>query len=779
MLVVCLVGYAASAQITLDVHSPSTLAESHTISNAEFGAGLDETGITAEVVYLGDDLACDSVPQDLTGKIVMVARGTCSFNLKASNVEKSGAAAFIQLLYTTDKYQRGLSSDPTVDSVHIPCASMIFEQFGGIIDALENGETVTATLRMNNQFDNLGEPIWVEEFDGGLGDWTSVNNTNPSEDTLVKWEWSPRGQTNYGYGYNFGTDGWLIFALNSPTAYNGVAAFDAIGLRAYVDTLSPDGTYNVSLVSPTIDATGYENFFLTFYTWNQGLNAESSLFPQTYFEYSIDDGLTWSEAIEVPSENLLTSTSISQVYTETHSYLLSDINQTEFLKLRFTYAGDAYYWSLDDISLFEVPANNPKMEDGFYPALSYATPSAHLPYDTFGLIAMVRNEGSSANDFITSVTITDEAGNVVDEFSDVRNIAATERDTITLTSLSAQYPEGRYTITYSVKLDSIEDDIPGDTEVSFDFVVSDDVFAQELSEDSEIVRTFGDEVFGWFYGKFFLTGNPDDSDELYFNGSQAAFGFNPNVTDSVFRTGDAINAYLLKWTDGDDGFPSVQDVQQIASPPNDFTNANLTIIAQASIDLANPDYGFSPNSVLDLTLDKEGLWFDENFNPIGVNELALEPGSFYAVAFEMNERLGISWVRPNRPNSMTELVYATDANGSLRYYNRISASVEPVVRAIVGSRESATNEPSLPQQFVKVYPTLTSSVVNVEMNFDKPLETSVNVFDNNGRVILSNKMGEVQSATHTFRMDNDPSGMYHIKVVTPEGISTQSIILSK
>lgn len=87
-----------SHQLVIDPPSPA--AGTYRAEGAAFGPPLDATGVAGDVALVDDEAgtpsdACDPIPADLTGRIALVDRGTCTFVVKVKNAQAAGAVAVI------------------------------------------------------------------------------------------------------------------------------------------------------------------------------------------------------------------------------------------------------------------------------------------------------------------------------------------------------------------------------------------------------------------------------------------------------------------------------------------------------------------------------------------------------------------------------------------------------------------------------------------------------------------------------------------------------------
>ncbi len=114
--------------------------------SASFGPG--DFDLTGEVMLAVDGTAptgdaCEPITNDLTGKIALVDRGSCSFQEKAEAVQAKGAVGMILANHTAGAPPPQMPGDSTL--VTIPLLSITFEDGNALKAALQNGP-VTAHL---------------------------------------------------------------------------------------------------------------------------------------------------------------------------------------------------------------------------------------------------------------------------------------------------------------------------------------------------------------------------------------------------------------------------------------------------------------------------------------------------------------------------------------------------------------------------------------------------------------------------------------------------------
>lgn len=152
--------------LLLTVNAPSSLSGSYYAVEAGFGPGLTTTPITTDFVLYDDNVpdandACE-VPVNgpsMSGKIVVIRRGTCSFVDKVNRAQTEGAVAVIMVNNVAGApfAMGGAGGGITIPSV------MVSDIDGeAIIAEIEAGGTVNGTLVDGPAFDLDGD------FDNGI-----------------------------------------------------------------------------------------------------------------------------------------------------------------------------------------------------------------------------------------------------------------------------------------------------------------------------------------------------------------------------------------------------------------------------------------------------------------------------------------------------------------------------------------------------------------------------------------------------------------------------------
>ncbi len=188
-------------------------------ATAEFGAQLDDVGVTGDVVLSPVLQACTDLPAgSLTGKIGLVERGTCAFTVKVKNAQTAGAKAVI--IYNNVGGAVGGGMAGTDATITIP--SILIENAEGeyIKTKLAASTTVNATLKLDIKHDgSFDNGIITHEYGHGI----SNRNTGDGYSCL----YYPNSYEQMGEGWS---DFFALMVTNQPGDNAGIAR----GMGTYV-----------------------------------------------------------------------------------------------------------------------------------------------------------------------------------------------------------------------------------------------------------------------------------------------------------------------------------------------------------------------------------------------------------------------------------------------------------------------------------------------------------------------------------------------------------------
>lgn len=158
--------------LNLVITAPSSIAGNYEATVAAFGGAFGSSGISGEIVQVNDgsgvvDDACQSINNNLSGKIALIQRGTCNFTVKVKYAQQAGAIAALIYQNSDDAVFTMGGED---DSITIP-AAMVLKTTGEAI----TGTTATVSGNVTETTkDPLGRFV-MESTDGGET-WERLEN---------------------------------------------------------------------------------------------------------------------------------------------------------------------------------------------------------------------------------------------------------------------------------------------------------------------------------------------------------------------------------------------------------------------------------------------------------------------------------------------------------------------------------------------------------------------------------------------------------------------------
>jgi len=151
----------------LNVSAPASVAGAYLVGAATFGPTLNSPGVTAEVKQVvdqadGTGLACSplSAANVVGGKIALVDRGTCTFDVKVKNAQNAGAVGVLVADNVAGSPPAGLSgTDPTIT---IPSVRITQADGTTLKNALKTNSRLRSSMIANLGI-NLRVPAGADE----------------------------------------------------------------------------------------------------------------------------------------------------------------------------------------------------------------------------------------------------------------------------------------------------------------------------------------------------------------------------------------------------------------------------------------------------------------------------------------------------------------------------------------------------------------------------------------------------------------------------------------
>ncbi len=589
------------------------------------------------------------------------------------------------------------------------------------------------------------------QFDGGMGDWTTVGITS---DTAV---WTYKA-CSCSEGF------WRQSVINSPTAYNGAMIFDA-DLLNYDVTSQPYPFHEGELISPVIDCSTFEAVSLKYYQSYDALNGA------TYYSYSLDGGNTWVDQIEV-NDDIAGNQSTPTPSFKRH--YISEAAGVDSFRIKFIFDGDYYNWIIDDVQLIQPERNNLIVMDNFYTI----APNAMTPYSQvapFSFLADVRNAGAEPqtnvnlnisivdNTTSTEVFSADLPYNTIPADSLVENVPFTDYFT-------ADGSITTYTGTYEISSDSVDFD-PSDNFQSFDFMTTDSVFANEFGATRTIQPAAnnweGDmEPHSWAFGNYFYIVNGDD-----WYASSATFGL--GNADAPGIAGRLISLYLYRWDEdtNEDGNMDPGERTRVA-----FNVYEILGTEQTADLITVPLLNFPSNEPGPVDLESNQAYV------LMIEYVTLDEVDFALVAGEINfDAMTFRSELDGIPEGNARYAYMLGVNGDLEAEPYSSAGfvtrMAPVVRLNIAMIESA-DEVLDASNIIEISPNPADNKINLNIDLTEMHErVNIRILDVNGRLILDQPHDNVKQETLQFDISNYASGAYFLHFITESGVRTKRFIV--
>ena len=651
---------------------------------------------------------------------------------------------------------------------------------GGIVEwAVVSGGFMTEDLAF--RLIGTGDPR-VELTDGGntltytTSDGGTVAIYTKRNECGTQWVWSPNG--NQGTG-TFGFDAPGGVFVDSETRTNGTMVmrniFNMFGGDA-ANVPSPDAPpyphYASELISPAIDISEADRALSLSVSQFLGyLNtpAEAPDGLKTSFQVSIDNGVSWSTAIDI-NPNFATNTFRSN--RQTVPIPQSFINGASEIRIKLTFATDFYFWGIDDISIQERIGYDVQANENFFAVTdNYSTPWSQLQPQYF-MADIQNNGGLTAENVQLNLTIVNESGeevyNMTKSYGDLPPDSLAENDFFD-TTMPLDLPadgdsRGTYSGQYTIYHDSLDQVTDNDT-LNFAFVVADTVFAKEVGRTRGIFLT---DNRAWHIGNSYYVPN-----------------------------GEGWYARYMSFM--------VDNISEVVS--NEGINKVFTFLYESDGDL-NGDGRISPEEYGELPIAFNEYVFDGTEDqvlitiPVDVDEegILLTSGKYYFAVLqypgvEENDILAIS---ASEDINYAANNFITDSIGIVQYSDIVDLTLEnpsffsggfggtvvPVVRLTIG--DNTDLDPpiiddvsmALPNDYkMEIFPNPANENFNVELDFPEVQDLQVRLYDQTGRMLIQRAYDSVQQSLYKFDVSTIPAGIYHFKLDTDAGARVEKIVV--
>ncbi len=353
---------------TLVITEPANVAGNYSAVRATFGTNYS-TEVSGDAAFGTDGttngtLLCAAATNNLTGKIAFVDRGACpaavngEFGSKALKAQQAGAIAVIICNNMANATQAPFSMTIGTNGgqVTVPTFMISFSDCQKIRASILAG-TAKATLK--NVCANTGTygptVVWGNgadsngnrgDFTGGLNGWT-IDKENT-------WEFDGDGEI---LGGAFGGT-----VMDSWTDCNGIVKFnsdflDNTGSQTGAGTGKCPAVCTGAVVSPNITLpAGIKGISVEFSQTTRQFRSEYFLMA------SKDNGATWPDTVRLNTALPVNSA----VINERISVPLLGYAGASQIRIKFEYAGNYYYWGVDDVVIKNEVVVDTRVNTNFF-----------------------------------------------------------------------------------------------------------------------------------------------------------------------------------------------------------------------------------------------------------------------------------------------------------------------------------------------------------------------------------------------------------------------------
>ncbi|MEX2483652.1 MAG: T9SS type A sorting domain-containing protein [Brumimicrobium sp.] len=546
-----------------------------------------------------------------------------------------------------------------------------------------------------------GQVIWSSDFstqadwtiggDGAQGDWDMGTNTDVPDAT----------------GY--------MGDMASTTFANGFGFFDGVTFLIG-GSVDPQNAW-LEMTNP-IDLSGETNVIFSFEQRYRAFNTDI-----TYVEVSVDNGATWTGAIDV-NEDVVTN----DPATQNTVYQAFEVNGATQVKFRFRWEnlsdddlyGSGYGWFVDDVNVTTLPDNDIDASDLYYGTeglFYYQIPENQIAPIDFSVIA--RNAGINEQTGV-ALEATETGGSGYVGTSNTETIPAETSDSLVVSSAFTPPGQGTYDLEFNILNDSV-DDVPLNNELgTYSFDVVDWIYARDNGNNSGANDNGGNEPFE--LGNLFDIWQNQD---LY----AVNIGIGANCVEGINVLGKVY---------------SIDDQGEFAY---EGETESHTIVAS--------DLGTELKLAFDAPLQLEA------------NE------TYLVVAQSFEDGLAVTVGGTSDPQ--TSFLY--EISSDTWFYTTSTPRVRMNFDPSSSTKENSFENLNVSQN----YPNPFSDETTVKYSLENASEVSYTLVDLTGKTILDVNEGNVSAGNHSIKVDGSSlaSGVYYFNMNAGDTQVTHKMIVNK
>lgn len=562
----------------------------------------------------------------------------------------------------------------------------------------------------------------------------------------ARWVYSTQGPQG-----PFATD-----PIASTTAANGFVMFDS--------DVNCSGEQDAWLITPSINASTKTEVYLQFQTFYRSFNDR----PQIRVGTNLNNLSTWATFEVFPGITANAFGGAIEGNQALNPQLITlDISEfaagqaTVYVAFQFLSTTDtpnggnapgcAYAWQVDDMILTDInprPDNDMRVNAFFAVAPNAVTPASQV--EPIGFLADIANVGNlDQPSSKLKLTITNGLDEVVFQDSLTYGLITSDSTAENVLFENEFLPdavEDVYTGVYEISF-ATEDEVPGNNEQSFVFVVSDTLYAKEIRATRGVAPAASS---SYTYGNVFYVGDAAGQFARY-------IGF--GVTNAEDLVDQDVTVFLYEW-EGDtngDFIANTDEMELLGFNSYTFTGEEgdeliwLSANEDSGVELQNDRYYIPAVQYQDINTVDFFLQASEDFDYAGMN--------FYTDSLE-RPRYGAALNVGNDDDELSLIGFGLD--------------IVPVVRMSIGPDIAVgTQNPVLPAEAVTLYPNpVRDEAVLAFQLAAVSSEATITVYNNLAQLVQTRQLENVQNDHVRLNTKELPNGSYLVRIETEAGSRT-------
>lgn len=590
-------------------------------------------------------------------------------------------------------------------------------------------------------------------FENGIGSWTTTGLGSSISDSLSNaiWKYTANGKSSGAYSNEAG-------AINSPSKANGAMIFDSDfldngGVEGNEGKGSAPTPNSGALTSPLINCSNFNTVTVSFYQYFQNYLASCEL------QVSNDSGTSW---IAYPvNTNIKPGTGSLRGNRQIIDITNSAANKTN-VYIRFVFSGDYYFWIIDDITLLSLPENDLGITRVFYAPSNYSNIKAQVCKEAWNFQALISNLGAnpqSGVQFKTEIIGSDRKTRVYTDSIYLSNNLNRDDDNISVSTPKTFDPgildNGKYFIRTSLIYNNTDFN-PADNVRLDSFEISSTTYSKEPRARIGI-RANGGTAFA--VGALYATSDCWGPNDKYY-AKTATIG----LTSGSVNSGKdyPVKVYLAEVkNEVDANFSNFDSLKGINS-------GSLIILSDQEL-VTKPDQTLKNYSLNISSATNDPIELKKNKRYLLVCSHPAEPDSENPDSWRFQVS---SNEKDYRGHPYSVPVYDNDGN----WFNSWPDGESPVLRLDI-SVITKTDEKPLQESTLVVAPNpIQNEELKFELNFNKPTNANVVIFDLTGRILDFKSFKSISTNSLSIPVLNLQDGEYFIRVSTDEGTKTKKFI---